>query len=160
MGVYDSRNTDWTSYPIVITGSTSNPTKGGTTTVDRAMWRRVGNVMEITYNYRQNAAGSNGSGAYYFSIPSGYTIDLNKKTYGTTFSGSMQGVSGTFQATGGGADPLLIGTAQATTSTTFGAYYGTDAVATTNWGSASSATFGDTNLEFSFFVAIPIVNWS
>jgi len=156
---YGSPVTDWVAYSLTPTGSTSNPTKG-TIVTDSAQWRRVGDTMEIKYNYRQNAAGGAGSGAYYLPLPSGHTIDLTKRTYGTTLGGNTTGVSGIFQATGGGANPLLLGTVQAASSTTLGVYFGTDAVATTYWGSGSSANFGATNFEFSILTSVPIVGWS
>lgn len=157
--LYGSPVTDWVSYTPTITGSTTNPTKG-TTVTDRGMWRRVGDSMELTYQYKQTVAGSAGSGAYYVSLPSGYTIDINKLAYAASLNGSATGNCGTFQATGGGADPLLLGTVQASTSTTLGFYYGTDAVATTYFGSASSGNFADTNLEWSFRCSVPITGWS
>ena len=79
---YGAPVTDWVDFPSVtagtlITGSTSNPTYG-TVAVNEAKYRRVGDSWEIRWDYRQNAAGSSGSGTYYFNLPAGVTIDLNK----------------------------------------------------------------------------------
>lgn len=67
----------WVSYSLSISGTTTNPTKG-TTTQDTAFWRRVGDSMEMRYDYAQTVAGSDGSGTYLFSIPAGLTIDTAK----------------------------------------------------------------------------------
>jgi len=84
---------DWTPYSVTVTGSSSNPTKG-TTTIDQGYWRRVGDSMEIRYEYNQTAAGSAGSGSYFFSIPSNCTIDSTKV--------SLSGQNGGRQSVGTG----------------------------------------------------------
>lgn len=65
------------SYTPVITGSTSNPTIG-TTTTNTALWGRAGDKMHGNYNLVQTGAGTAGSGIYLISIPAGYTIDTSK----------------------------------------------------------------------------------
>lgn len=66
--------TQWISYPLSITGSIANPTKGTNIVNDSAFWRRVGDSMEITYTYYQSngAGGDGGSGVYLFSVPVGF----------------------------------------------------------------------------------------
>lgn len=150
---------DWVNYTPTITGSTSNPSKG-TILMDQAFWRRIGDSMQIRYQYRQTSAGGAGSGAYYFSLPSGYSAGLAKTHYGPTLTGSMTGAAGTAEITGGGANPLLLGAVQLASPTTFGVYYGTDAVATTYWGSGTTGNFSTTNLEFSLILQVPISGWS
>jgi hypothetical protein len=68
---------DWQPYTVGITGSVSNPVKG-TLIIDQGYWRRVGDSVEIRYQYDQTGAGSAGSGTYQFNLPSGITIDLTK----------------------------------------------------------------------------------
>lgn len=84
---YGSPTSDWTAFPMVITGTTSNPVKG-TAVTDKAKWRRVGDSMEIRYDYYQSAAdGTNGVGIYLYALPTGYLIDTAKiqvSTDGTT----------------------------------------------------------------------------
>lgn len=77
------RNIDqtWQTYSLSITGSVSNPTKG-TVAIDQALWRRIGDSIEIIYTFKQTSAGSAGSGNYLFSIPSGMTMDTSKITVG------------------------------------------------------------------------------
>lgn len=67
----------WTDYPLVIGAVTTAPTYG-TVLANKASWRRVGDTMEIQFNFRQNTAGTAGSGTYLFPLPSGYTLDSSK----------------------------------------------------------------------------------
>ena len=78
-------STDWQSYTMNIAGTTSNPTKATTTVIDIAKWRRLGDSMQITYNYyhTNNTGAAAGSGIYLFPLPLGYTIDSSKLTPST-----------------------------------------------------------------------------
>jgi hypothetical protein len=68
----------WTSFPMVISGTVTNPTKG-TITSEVAQWRRVGSNMEVLYHLVQTTVGAaDGSGDYLFNLPTGYTIDYTK----------------------------------------------------------------------------------
>lgn len=89
--------TPWTAYTCTITGSTSNPAQGSGAT-KTALWRRVGDSCEIMFNYIQSNAGSAGSGAYLFSIPTNVSPNTSK----TIASSSVgQGVIGAAGAGGG-----------------------------------------------------------
>lgn len=71
---------DWQAFPSVaagtlITATTTSPTYG-TVAQNVATWRRVGDSMEIVWDYRQTSAGTGGSGTYLFNLPAGYSIDL------------------------------------------------------------------------------------
>lgn len=96
-------DTDWTSYTPndgaghVIGAVTTAPTPGAGYTLT-AKWRRVGDSMEIMWNYFQTAAGSAGSGVYKFPLPTGYTIDTNKVTVSTAGIGAGGNVVGNGQA--------------------------------------------------------------
>ena len=81
---------EWEPYTLNITAVTSDPTKG-TTSVDQAYYRRVGDSMEIKFDYAQTTTGTAGSGVYLFSVPSGYTIDSSKIDIST---GTGRGVVG------------------------------------------------------------------
>lgn len=74
--------TPWTTYTMTI-GATGTPPTKGTVSVDQAVWRRVGDSVEIQYTYYQTAAGSGGSGTYKFPLPSGITADTAKVSVGT-----------------------------------------------------------------------------
>lgn len=80
--------TPWTATSgITITGTTSNPTKG-TTSTDRVLWRRVGSNAEIRYEYVQTGAGSAGSGDYLIALPTGLSMDSTKVSFFTTVIGA------------------------------------------------------------------------
>lgn len=97
--------TGWTLFGTnIITGTTSNPSKG-TTFNDKLWWRRNGVNMEVRIEYRQTGAGSAGSGDYQFQMPTNYLIDTTKLVVDTTVQGSGQfksdNVVGTCMATDG-----------------------------------------------------------
>lgn len=68
--------TEWESYDIAVTASTTNPTFG--TNTKTSNWRRVGDNLEVKFTINQTTAGTAGSGTYFFSIPSGLTVDESK----------------------------------------------------------------------------------
>mgnify|MGYP002507806986 CR=1 FL=1 len=67
-------------FPMVITGYATNPTKG-TIVKDKAFWSRIGKRLEIDYCYEQSAAGTAGSGIYYYTLP--YPVDLTLNPAGS-----------------------------------------------------------------------------
>ncbi len=72
--------TEWINAgPIVVTGTTSNPTKGNVL-LDKFWWRRNGDTMEARVEYQQNSAGTDGSGDYLLALPTGYEVDISKLT--------------------------------------------------------------------------------
>lgn len=74
--------TDWQSFTMTPTATTTAPTKG-TVVIDEAKYRRVGDSMEITWQYHQSSAGTAGNGTYLFPIPAGLVIDTTKLTPST-----------------------------------------------------------------------------
>lgn len=97
--------TDWQAFPSVaagtlITGSTSNPTYG-TIAQNVAYWRRVGDSMEIVWDYRHTAAGSAGSGIYLFNLPLGYQVDATRLPANTSQFDSVVGDFKVFSANAG-----------------------------------------------------------
>lgn len=65
--------------PITITATTTPPNKG-TVVYDSVKGRRNGRHLELRYEYEHNAAGTSGTGEYFFSIPStfdGETIKID-----------------------------------------------------------------------------------
>jgi hypothetical protein len=75
--IFGKTESDWVRYPLTITASTTNPSKG-TTSKDEAFWRISGDSIEIRYEYEQTAAGSSGSGFYQFSLPDSFVANTNK----------------------------------------------------------------------------------
>lgn len=65
--------TDWESYTPVWTAGSSNPTLGNGTIT--GLWGRSGKNIEGTLRLTVGSTTTFGSGTYYFSIPSEYSID-------------------------------------------------------------------------------------
>jgi hypothetical protein len=148
---------DWVSFPMVIKGSVSDPTKGSTTSgIDRASYRRVGDSAEIHYDYRQTAAGSAGSGSYYFPLPTGLTIDTTKistTTFNTT--GVVGSAMGRGANIGEAVGSVLIWSATSLYLNLGDA--GTDPVPP---GSGTDFSLSGADIRFSFIATVPIAEWS
>jgi hypothetical protein len=70
--------TDWVSYTPTLKGTGSDPTLGSTGTIT-GRWRRVGDSVELYCIAAPSGTGiTTGSGTYYFTLPSGMTIDSSK----------------------------------------------------------------------------------
>lgn len=84
---YGAPVTDWQEYTPTITATTTNPTipTSGLTT-NKAIWRRVGDSIEIHYEFVTGtvSGGNNGSGNYNFSLPPGLSVDTTKIPSGST----------------------------------------------------------------------------
>lgn len=149
---------DWQQYTVNITATITNPTKGATIFIDRGMWRRVGDSMEIRYDYSQTSAGTSGSGVYLFNIPPGYTIDSSKIFVGTSGGlGKVGDVNMASSVSGNFTGDVMIHDA-----TTF-SLKGVDPSA------ASGQLFDVTNgscplsastANYSWFARVPITGWS
>jgi hypothetical protein len=63
---------------VAIGGTTTAPTKGGGTVIDKCTASRRGDRIYVKYDYKQTTAGSAGSGTYLFPIPFGLTADTVK----------------------------------------------------------------------------------
>lgn len=87
-------DTDWIDGgAATITGTTSNPTKG-TVAVDKFRWRRIGDSMQVMYDYQQTAAGAGaaGSGDYLIALPTSYLADTAKLSANST-AGDQRGTN-------------------------------------------------------------------
>lgn len=146
---------EWQSYSMTITGTTSNPTKG-TISLDQARYRRVGDSMEIHYDYRQTAAGSAGSGTYYFSLPSGFTIDNSK--FSTTVFNQTGTVGPASGRTSTGVE--LYGIVSIVNSTQFILNLFNDANAGIAPGSGNNFALSGADVRFSFIATVPIAQWA
>jgi hypothetical protein len=147
--------TDRVQFPMVISATTSAPTKGGSISQDLAYWRRIGDSMEITYSYRQSSAGTAGSGIYLFKLPSGYAIDLTKTPGATntprTVVGAAEGTPGAVET--------QTGTVSVYDATSL-SIWATNSTATNQQVSSTYASLTNANTEYSFTAIVPIVGWS
>lgn len=103
--------TPWASAGVnVFTGTTSNPTKG-TSSIDKVIWSRDGDTMNVKFSYRQTGAGSDGSGSYLMGIPAGVSADttvMTASTAGTDYAGAIgSGMFGSPGANGGVHEVML-----------------------------------------------------
>ena len=152
----------WTSYPMTIGATTTPPTKG-TIVVDSAMYRRIGDTMEINYTYGQSASGSAGSGSYLFPLPSGYTIDTTKLTVSTNGSGAPANIVGSAYAgntTANGTNFMVPSWAVAYNTTNIEIIAGSGgSLGQVN--PVSSANFATSGAAYySFSIRVPIVGWT
>lgn len=58
-----------------ITATTTNPTKAGTTVVDKIKWKRVGDSAFFEIAQKWTGAGTAGSGGYEWNLPANMTAD-------------------------------------------------------------------------------------
>ena len=154
--------TDWVSYTITVTGSSSNPTQG-TGVTKTSFWRRNGDSVEIMHNYVQTGAGSAGSGTYLFNLPSGQTA--NTTLVNTTNNGNLAG--GTCVGTG-----FFSTTSAATTNAAvpgFVTLWDSTHMAVTDISGAfnqrsvvgsSEYSYANTAVWHTFNAKIPILGWS
>jgi hypothetical protein len=145
--------TDWVEYTPVLKGFTSDPSLGSTS-VNRAYYRRVGDSLEFRAEIQQTSAGSPGSGNYYFELPNNLQADLDKINasattgLGTVGSASARIASGNYEGTASVINnngvSIYIGNAGSNTS-----YVGSSYLSTSN-----------SEWRLSFEATVPIVGWS
>lgn len=147
--------TDWQEYTPSITATTTAPTLG-TTTYNKAYWRRVGDSMQIFYGLRQTAGGSAGSGTYLFALPSGFTMDANKVPYQSTTVVPTLG-SGTLQATSLNSRPIITHAYDATRFRVL--VLDVSGANMVPW-SSTVGPISDASVQASFTITVPISGWS
>lgn len=153
----------WTAFTSDIDAVTSDPTKG-TTSIDEARWRRVGDSMEIIWNYRQTGAGATGTGIYKFKIPSGYEIDTSKMSVGT--DGSIYAGDAVVLDSGDGTSATIYpGKVLPYDSTSLSIAFwdqsgGAVQTGRIIWNSGNAGNFNDSSLAINLKATVPIANWS
>ena len=152
--------TKWASDGVItLTGVTSDPVKG-TIVRDDIKWRRVGDSMEIQYEYEQSGGGSVGSGTYLIEIPDGKVIDVTKLTQVASGYHSIAIGYGLASNTVDGISPNsrdVINSTYDSTHFQMAADNGADD-GLLFVGSSSLGLSGQ--LKFSGKVTVPIVGWS
>lgn len=158
---YGAPVTDWESYTVTVGSSVApNPTPSGSAA---AYYRRVGDSLEVQYDYQQSSIGSDGgaSGIYYFPLPSGVVINTSVISTNTINSGELgRYVLGTASFRIGTTEYLGYVTAYSSTALRLVVQ---DSL--TNPLSLSSFTSGyagyaNAAFRLSFFAKVPIQGWS
>lgn len=95
--------TDWFTLNNTIggllIGSTTNPTYG-TVQTNIAKGKRIGREFHLHWDYKQTAAGANGTGAYYIICPHPVDYTYHKASNAHTWSGEV-GTLGVIEETSG-----------------------------------------------------------
>lgn len=128
----------WQTYTPTITSSGTAPAKGATPAVDSATWRRIGDSIEVFYQFQNANAGTAGTGVYLFSLPSGLTINTAALPSATEANGFS--VLGTAQ--------LSVGSG-GTSSVNATVGYGTSTTVAVNYNSPVVAVSGGTTYDLS-----------
>lgn len=156
-------SSDWSSpVPTSWSAVTTAPTKG-TTTVDRVLWRRVGNCAEIHVEYSSSAAGTGGSGNYLLNLPGGLTMDTSIVTLFTT--AVAQNAAGKYPSAVGygfmsygavtqGAVAIMV-----PYSATQVRIFASDSTNPNTLDGASNYGFGS-QVSYAFRMMVPILGWS
>lgn len=154
--------TPWTSFVLNIECATTNPTKG-TIARDEAKYRRVGDSMEIEYNFRQTTGGTNGSGgAYLFRMPAGFQIDVSKLGFDDGIGTQAFVGSGVVANSDGPGPSICMCYVAAFDANTLRMFFHNEVSTTNNIEAVTDAQFplGGTNQRYSFKATVPIVGWS
>lgn len=152
--IFGTPITDWQRYTLNITSSGTAPTKNASPVKDQAQWRRVGDSMEITYQYYQTTGGTAGTGNYRFSLPTGFTIDTNKFSFSNDDNNLSNCGSGSSYATGVG----YTGYSFVATSTSIGIASSNDTLAQLPVSGTRAPLSGEALYNFS--ASVPILGWS
>lgn len=165
VGIQDTSSgpamTEWQAFDLSIDAATSNPTKG-TVARDEARWRRVGDSMEIEYNYRQTVAGTAGSGAYIFRLPTGYEIDTTKLSLDGSVGTQSYVGSGLVGDADGPGPSIAMAYLAAFDSTGLRMFVHDETSASNDIDAVTDAFFGlsTATVRYSFAVRVPIAGWS
>jgi hypothetical protein len=159
---YGTPVTDWQSFTMQIQATTTNPTKG-TTSVDDAQYRRVGDSMALKWDYIQTGAGSTGSGQYIFPLPNGAAFDTTKVKPDTA-RGSLIGFGHISQSTDGVSNASTVMELYAYDATHFATRTLANASATNTFGTVaggSGYSVSTATISYHFNIpGVPIQGWS
>lgn len=152
----DETQTEWTSYTPVIKGATGDPTMPSVYTLN-ARWRRNGDDMQVNIDYLNSAVGTATAGTgsyYYFTLPTGYTIDTTKLT--SSAGGHI--VIGSCTLQDNNAPKTYYGTATSFAATGFSCTATSDATAI-NWSPASVAINTASGIRVGINARVPVTEW-
>lgn len=148
--------TDWIPFTMNITGTTSDPTKG-TVVRDNAYYRRVGDSIEVRYEFEQSAGGTAGSGTYLFSLPPNLAIDSSKVHIGTAGIESNVG-QGTVSDQANGSGTTTHGLAVTPYDSNNVAIFHDQS---SNFQPVSGSDFDlASQVVYTFYYRVPVVGWT
>lgn len=152
--------TDWAacSSALTIDGATTAPTKASSTVIDACRFRRVGDTMELFYEYRHtsNSGAAAGNGNYLFQIPEGKDADTAKIAVTNNGSYALVGSASIFHATVEAHGSAMIAEGDADSIVL---RVGNETTAPATVGSGHFAITGS-QVIYTFNVRIPIDGWS
>lgn len=157
---YGTPVTDWTSFTCTIGATTTPPTAGAIAT-NTAFWRRVGDSMEIVYNFAA-AASAAGTGTYLFPLPSGYTADTTKQAVSTNVTNSIVGPASVADDFSGELKSLGYMVLYNSTNLAMAGLVALDATASassTEFVSSTRFSLGNA-VKYAFRALVPISGWS
>lgn len=144
------------------TGGVNNPSKG-TTTVDRLLWRRVGDILHFAVNYRQTGAGTAGTGSYLYELP--FSVDTTVYDLDTAAFGepedhvafSLPFVCGRIDSGSAASEGIDMAMLYDSTHIRIGLVKADDG--TSSFHDSSNKAFSSSQLAFSFAGTAKITDW-
>ena len=154
-------DTSWVnSGNIVLSATTSAPTRATTRETDKLWWRRSGDsaIIRIEYGAASATGAATGSGDYLFGVPANMTIDTAKVTVNATVGSPFiqPGVVGNFVMTAAGS--IYNGGSLYVYDATYVRASVTNSASTSVITSAFGA-INNANLTYSGTFIVPITNW-
>lgn len=157
--------TDWALDAVIGFSAVSGGLAKGTTSTDRMLFRRDGNVMYMRGEYRQTAAGATGSGLYLAQVAAGRSINTALVSSSTDTTSTLTATAAAIANTGNGwiaagpgndRGPLYPRVYDAT-HLSFGIIANGSIFGLWQSGNFS---FNNNALAVAFEAAVPIVGWS
>jgi hypothetical protein len=150
---------------ITLTGSTTPPTKG-TTTTDFLKLGRKGNKALLQVSYVQVTSGTDGSGAYEVNLPYSLTADTTEVPVNSSVVFPTAVAPGTLMGSfwGQNNSNMFWSVPVLHTSTKIIFVGSGNAAGQLVWGTGSSATFAlstcGSSCSFGGWIQVPILNWN
>lgn len=154
--------TSWIDGGAMTIGATTTPPTKGTTSRDKAWWRRDGQNVSVRFDYLQTGAGSAGSGNYLFTFPASLTIDTSIQTTSGTILGAATddnanswlgiGYIGAASSSNGEVNAMAYSSTQVW-------LYATVSFTARNPMSNSLYSLATAALGFNFTVSFPVSGW-
>lgn len=149
-----------TTYSPSLSSTGSTPTKG-TIVRDTAFWKRIGDEIEICYDYEQSSGGTQSGGVTnLFGLPTGLSIDTAKR--GVTTGGEIRAGYGVYSRNADGFASVTVPVQVLPYDSTHFAFATIDIAggALDDAQASQSVDFSLTNMVFSITARFPITGWN